>query len=48
MLFPLVDVLRSFRVSFGHICAPGRAKVAQTPAVRWIKQAFGSIDADAL
>ena len=32
VLFPLVNALRSFRVSReGHICAHGREKVAQTP-----------------
>ena len=38
VLFPLVDALRSFRVSRGGgggtYVPPGRAKVAQTPAVR--------------
>ena len=41
VLFPLVDPLRSFRVSRGggHLCAPppGRAKVAQTPGRARVK-----------
>ena len=41
--FPLVDALRSFRVSRGggtYVPPPGRAKVAQTPGRARVKPQF--------
>ena len=44
VLFPLVDALRSFRVSRGaHMCPPGRAKVAQTPGRARVKNSSSHV-----